>query len=255
MLLLIVICIFSLAFGLDENGKMEESCYADDPTPYRRFGTRTSYLVNSDLDDTEVSVPGCEPVMVWFLARHGTRAPSRDEIALMAQMLPGIKQDIYQAWVDGNSNMCQKDVNNLEEWSFNYTAADHKHLGEAGKKEHRELGQRWGKRLPTLLEDSQKITVRATYKQRTYDSAKAFLNGLYGHPVDFPQNIVTGNILTFYEQCPAYLYGVDANNRTFVEMNKLRSSPEYESMVQLVSDRVGVQMDREQVKIAYSICK
>ena len=49
------------------------SCYADETDPVRRMGQKTSYFVNENLDETEISIPGCQPIHLWFLARHGTR--------------------------------------------------------------------------------------------------------------------------------------------------------------------------------------
>ena len=41
------------------------------------FATKTSYFSVANLDDSPLEVEGCSPEMIWFLARHGTRNPSK----------------------------------------------------------------------------------------------------------------------------------------------------------------------------------
>ena len=81
------------------------------------------------------------------------------------------------------------------------------------------------------------------------------MTGLYGHPVDFPKNIVPTMVLSFYEFCPAYIEGVNSNNSTFIEKFKLRATKGYVEMVESVSARVGLEMETVDVEMAWAMCR
>ena len=162
------------------------------------------------------------------------------------------------AGVLGEADMCEEDILNLAAFSLNLTAADHKILYESGKQENRELGARWRRRLPALLGDPALTQTRATYKQRTYASAEAFLEGAYpGQSVTFPHIMVTDIMLRFHDFCPAYFCGVDQNpgNRTFAEMYEFMASPEYAAMEADVARRAGVRLSAEEVSLAWALCR
>lgn len=48
-------------------------------------------------------------------------------------------------------DLCDIDVEGIRNWTFNLTVEVESELTESGKLEHHELGQRFKKRLPTLL--------------------------------------------------------------------------------------------------------
>ena len=250
----IVLCILSM-ITLSLAEERMSSCYSTNMSPYRRMGQKSSYFINSNTDTGEITYPGCEPVMLWYLGRHGARRPSAGEIVEMKVELPALQTNILNASMHGYGQMCQEDIDHLRNWTFKWTEEDHKLLMESGVKEQMELGERWGQRLPSLLDDSHRIQVRATYKQRTWASAKSFLTGLYGHTVDFPQNIVPAMLLSFYEFCPAYMDGVDSNNNTFIEKYKLMAMQDYLDMVEAVSIRVGLEMNTADVEMAWAMCR
>ena len=119
--------------------------------------------------------------------------------------------------------MCEDDYINIGSYTFDLTSDDHKVifimekrknvkklvlrcdevfiffdqvLMESGKDEQRGLGARWINRLPTILDDPDLTQTRATYWQRTYGSAEAFLEGAYpGQNVTFPHIMDTDILL------------------------------------------------------------
>jgi len=48
-------------------------------------------------------------------------------------------------------DLCEADVDGIRNWKFNLTVEVESELTESGKLEHHELGQRFKKRLPTVL--------------------------------------------------------------------------------------------------------
>ena len=90
-----------LLFSISPISSLEESCYATNLNPYQRMGQKTSYFINENLDDSEISVDGCEPAMLWYLGRHGSRKPSRGEIEDYGSRLPDLQQRIVSAGLLG----------------------------------------------------------------------------------------------------------------------------------------------------------
>ena len=252
----IIIMIFTSFLLLTIKHVSSQSCYATNDNPYRRVGQKTSYFINENPDSSLIQVDGCEPRMLWYLGRHGARNPSDGEIEDYGERGPVLQERILAAGALGEGEMCEEDYINIGEYTFDLTAEDHKVLMESGKEEQRRLGSRWIRRLPSLLSDPDLTQTRATYKQRTYASAEAFLEGAYpGDNVTFPHIMVTDIMLRFHDYCPAYFYGVDQNNRTFAEEHKFMSSPEYLEMVEDVSRRAGVDMDTPDVTMAWALCR
>ena len=245
-----------LLSGIVSSVLSEESCYATNREPYRRVGQKSSYFINENLDDTEILVDGCQPRMLWYLSRHGARKPSAGEISDWIVRVPELQDRILTALTLGEGEMCEQDFLNIGDWVLDKTEDDHKILYESGKEEHRRLGARWSHRLPSLLQDPDLTQTRATYKQRTYGSAEAFLEGAFtGENVTFPHIMVTDIMLRFHDFCPAYFCGVDQSDRTFVEEHKFMEGPYYTAMVEDVSKRVGVQMNTEDVELAWALCR
>ena len=75
-------------------------------------------------DFSKVFVPGCKPVMFWFLARHGTRNPGKSDIERMRDKLPGIRDEIVAAWREGLGDMTEEDLNYLMDWTFDLEYED-----------------------------------------------------------------------------------------------------------------------------------
>ena len=207
-----------LLFGFLPIVLSEESCYATNREPYRRVGQKSSYFINENLEDTEILVEDCQPRMLWYLSRHGARKPSAGEISDWILRVPELQARVLSAMSLGEGEMCEEDFLNIGEWVLDKTEDDHKILYESGKEEHRRLGERWSHRLPSLLNDPELTQTRATYKQRTYASAEAFLEGAFtGENVTFPHIMVTDIMLRFHDFCPAYFCGVDQSDRQTTE--------------------------------------
>ena len=248
VLLTIFLCILSES--------RSEQCYANNPQPYQRMGQKSSYFINANLAEEEIRVEGCEPELLWYLGRHGARKPSDTEIEDYAVRAPELQARIVLAGLSGLGQLCLEDIDNLDLYTFDLTVADHKLLMESGAREQEELGARWRKRLPSLIKDPELMQTRATYKQRTYASAEAFLRGAYPDDnVTYPHVIVNDMLLRFYEFCPAYIEGVDGNNHTFEEKWKFMEEPAYQDMVLDVSARVGTSLSVSDVMMAWNLCR
>ena len=75
---------------------------------------------------------------------------------------------------EGRGKLCSADVKGIESWTFDLTIEDDSLLTEAGKLEHKLLGQRTKQRLPTLLGgkySSDEITEWYRYIKQSSDTS------------------------------------------------------------------------------------
>lgn len=67
-------------------------CYASDQDPYLQFGAKTSYEFSTGRtagpggQGNAKGIPGCRPILVWMVARHGAKNPSSSEIEKFRQI-------------------------------------------------------------------------------------------------------------------------------------------------------------------------
>ena len=65
-----------------------------------------------------LQVEGCQPVLAWVLARHGTRNPGDDDILEMADRLPGLRDEIVAAHEAGAGTLGEEEIIRMIEWTF-----------------------------------------------------------------------------------------------------------------------------------------
>lgn len=89
------------------------------------FCTKTSYLnVVSDKDVDMLDMETCDPVVLWVLARHGTRNPTEGDIIAFSTDLVELRDKMVMAWEEGKGGLTEEDIDKLLAWSFDITLAD-----------------------------------------------------------------------------------------------------------------------------------
>ena len=121
--------------------------------PYQLFGTWTSYFTIENNETIPIEIENCKPKSFWLFARHGSRNPGDKDLSLMKERVPLLQVAILNNHLNGNGQLCQNDLATLAQWIFDLTIDDAYLLVESGKKEMREMGQRFKIRFPTLFED------------------------------------------------------------------------------------------------------
>jgi len=71
-------------------------CQATETKPYIFHATKTSYELINNEDSSPVFVPGCQPIMFWMVARHGTRFPPAADVFRMKDRLPKLLKTIVE---------------------------------------------------------------------------------------------------------------------------------------------------------------
>jgi len=229
------------------------SVSASSDTSYQYFGTKTSYFVNANTDTSPVEIEGCQPALFWILARHGTRNPGDDDIPEMNDQLPGIRDQIVTAWSEGLGELEEEEILRFMEWEFSLTIEEESLLTESGKQEHMEMGDRWAKRLPDLLQDSTRTLVRSSTKSRCIESSKAFTYGAFGN--SFPDIQEDNHLLRFYSDCPKFQTEVDDNEETYAERDKFIASQVFQEMVERVNSKAGIPLTVSRIILIWDMCR
>jgi len=203
-------------------------------------------------DTSPVQLDGCNPVLLYDVARHGARIPNDDDVLSLQEGLPQIRDGIEAAWKEERGELTDDQVAAIVGWQLAVSPDQGGDLSEQGRQEHLGLGQRWRKRMRDLDISAQKTLVRSSHKKRCIDSAAAHLEGM---GLEGVQIQVDDELTRFYDFCPKYLKEVRKGEKTFVESNKLVQSQLWQDMLARVSMRAGVEMDTERLQLVWDICR
>ncbi|KAL0032203.1 hypothetical protein WJX77_010754 [Trebouxia sp. C0004] len=218
----------------------------------RHLCTKTPYEQRQSLSrgNSPTYLPKYEssqPLFTYWLARHGTRWPTKKRMQQIQELQNVFKlagQDAKQShsWINKWTNPFKDSI---------HLAG---HLHPKGVKEMQHMGQDFKKYL-VAIQDQDLLTsveVHATAKARTQDSAKAFMQGLYGGTHTYTDSQgkggITGHdrvvnvtkhgcnttytiharpkhqdpVLRFFDMCPAYDEYVAHIDADFLDAWKLQ---------------------------------
>ncbi|XP_068632185.1 multiple inositol polyphosphate phosphatase 1-like isoform X2 [Battus philenor] len=234
--------------------KSQETCLSAEEEPYLLFGTKTSYIfANKVFPNTRVQdVPGCQPIAIWLLSRHGSHNPETNETAAL-QALADLRNNIIANYRNGNfrntnQRICTSDLNLLERWVWSpgqnpSFAGD---LTSEGYISTQQLAQAWKQKYPGLLtENRHDYLFKYVDDLRSGTTFRAFSEGLFksqpgGSDVPKENDEKT---LKPYKYCPAWVKDVEQNNDTLRQMNTFQSKQEYREMLSNISLRLGFNYD------------
>ncbi|CAB3229789.1 unnamed protein product [Arctia plantaginis] len=245
----------------------QESCLSVQDDPYLMFGTKTAYLFANRDPRTKVhEVPGCEPIALFLLSRHGSHNPEADEINEL-QRLGDLKNNILTNYNNGNfrntnQRICSSDLNLLQRWQWNDRinstfAGD---LTTDGYMTTQQLAQAWKQKFPGLLTTNQHdYLFKFVNDRRSSNTYKAFTEGLFGDQAE-SVDISKENdekILRPYKSCPVWTKDVEENNITIAQLSIFESKQEYKEMISNISLRLGFNYDmqKETILRLYQMCR
>ncbi|PSN39586.1 hypothetical protein C0J52_18755 [Blattella germanica] len=239
---LIVLFIFYITLP----SLLSEKCFSRSQNLQYYLATKTPYRYTSNSNDSFIHYPGCEPLRIWMMIRHGTRYPSSKVIRLMRERLPQIRDSILQNHKSKRGKLCNEEIAELQAWSPHVEEADQKRLSHEGEDEMVELAERFQNRFPQILPEvynNSTFKFRHTATQRASESARHFAVGLFGRRVSryvwFPEAIYKDPILRFYKLCQRWRVEVDKNPESMFERIKFEEGPEMSTTLKDVSYRLG----------------
>ncbi|CAH1401394.1 unnamed protein product [Nezara viridula] len=211
------------------------------------LGTKTPYRIVAYTNDSTVEYPGCYPVKIFGIIRHGTRTPGNKVINKVKQIISTVKLSIdTKDTISFLKGLLWKSQAK-KEWSSLLSSDSEKFLTTEGENEMMLLAQRFQNRFPSLLPtmfSNNSYYFKYTDTQRTKESARRFTIGLFGEEgsdsVWFPKPPLHDPILRFYKLCDKWKKEVKKNPKTKYELNKYRTSPEVHNMLMQVSSRIGL---------------
>ncbi|XP_045497764.1 multiple inositol polyphosphate phosphatase 1-like [Colias croceus] len=258
------LALISLVQGQD----VRETCLSGDEEPYLMFGTKTAYTFSHKGIPVMRSheVPGCQPIAIWLLNRHGSHNPESDEISEL-QRLSDFKANVLSNYRNGNfrntnQRMCPSDVNLLERWEWNPRqnmtfAGD---LTTDGYISTQQLAQAWRSKFPGLLTDNKyDYLFKYVNDQRSSTTFRAFTEGLFrdqAESMDVPKES-DEKLLRPYKFCPAWTRDVEENNDTLTQLKTFSSKQEFKEMITNISLRLGFSYDvnYETILSMYEMCR
>ncbi|KAJ4432670.1 hypothetical protein ANN_21293, partial [Periplaneta americana] len=225
---------------------LSEKCFSRTQNTHLYLATKTPYRYLTNKNDSVIHYPGCNPIRIWMIVRHGTRYPSGKVIQKMRERLPQLRETVIQNHKSKRGKLCKEELAALQAWSPHVEEADEKRLAHEGEDEMVELAERFQNRFPQILSE---IYTNLTYKfrytatQRTTESARHFTIGLFGRRVSrhvwFPEAIYRDPILRFYKLCHRWRMEVDKNPLSMREKVKFEDGPEMVSALKDISSRLG----------------
>ncbi|KAL0046886.1 hypothetical protein WJX82_000945 [Trebouxia sp. C0006] len=156
------------------------SIFAQNYVVERHLSTKTPYEQRQSLSrgNSPAYSPkhgSSQPLFTYWLARHGTRWPTQKRMQQIQELqnvfkLAGQEAEQAHPWVNKWTNPFKDSI---------HLAG---HLHPKGVKEMQHMGQDFKKYLLAVKDQELLVSVEvhATAKARTQDSAKAFMQGLYG---------------------------------------------------------------------------
>lgn len=132
-------------------------------------------------------IAACEPIQMWILGRHGTRYAAPDDLIEMKKSIE-LRDKLVENYESGQmpeiGSLCISDFLELKNWTWDVSMETQSNfLNEQGWKDLVALARRYRKRYPSILGlpyTTDDYYFRHTFTQRTNQSCRAFIDGLFG---------------------------------------------------------------------------
>ncbi|XP_076292220.1 multiple inositol polyphosphate phosphatase 1-like isoform X1 [Lasioglossum baleicum] len=255
--LLLLLVLANLAYTRDS-----DYCFADESDPYLYMATKTAYHFVHAGKTRFQDVPNCRAEQVWMLATHGTRCASRMEILEMISLTEVQSQIINNHESRGNGHLCDRDLENLKRWKpDDYLVIERAEvLTPQGVEDMRLLARRLQSNFPHLLQTSAGNITLDNYVFKTAEgrtSMDQFIKGLFGDTAAMLGEEVSVNdtLLSAYRTCN--IWDVESNNVSVVEVSRFEEEPQFQSLIQNVSRRLGFlyPIPKRSILTMYDVCR
>ena len=258
---IIILCAFSFS-GLGNKSQAAKRFYAHKVT----FSTKTPYKYEENTDVVVEKPKRCRATQLNMVFRHGTRYPSENDIIKIDKMLGVLKR--FQHNKEFVKALSKINVTLENPYKVNLE----KDLAAVGDNELYNIGKRYQKRFPELLENNFRVNefkFKSTCKARSSQSAYAFALGFlegYGpigndkvQPVPIEINPCNNDSsLRYYDLCTKYQKRVEDNDTALIEETKFMSGKEVNGVVEKVKANLQLQKEENitsaEVRMMYLLC-
>lgn len=142
-------------------------------------------------------MPGCKPISLWGLVRHGKRNPGENFVYKMLDATV-IKDYIKRSYEKGDGHMCAQDVENLINWVSDEDTFRNVHqIANEGYEEMAGLGHRFSAVFKDLIMNSEKknYTLRSAYGHWLENSVRGFIQGIGNESLVIEQSNKTYDVM------------------------------------------------------------
>jgi hypothetical protein len=146
--LVLLFSVLFLVFATDPSSS--ETCISDPANDkrciHRLYGTKTTYKNSRDLikevsTAQPINLENCQTVSLYVFKRHGIRYPDGEDIPDMEKTLNKIRDQVLIAASEGNTSLCDFDVESLRKWKINMNPEDDNLITRSGEQEIAEVGK------------------------------------------------------------------------------------------------------------------
>ncbi|XP_037908832.1 multiple inositol polyphosphate phosphatase 1-like isoform X2 [Hermetia illucens] len=270
----IVVINYQNVFGKKHFGAAccEEYCYSTDKVQehMKHRSSSTAYQLVKGIDYFDQSgIPNCKPVRFWFLSRHGTRLPGKEEI----EGIPGLvslRDNIIENYevkktAPAKGALCGQDLELLKNWvvNENITMDKNQYLTDQGWNDLKGIAEDYKEAYPTLLGREYEPSEYAFHhsgNQRTEASMMAFIEGLFGpgasENISQPAQYANDTFLLPAKYCPAWSTGLSKINEPGSETSNFIASSRVAQMLTDIGKRLGFDepLTFKQVQLIYNMC-
>ncbi|XP_017472735.1 PREDICTED: multiple inositol polyphosphate phosphatase 1 [Rhagoletis zephyria] len=262
----LLISILALSFLQIFVHGQDDYCFGKDTERLqtRHFTSKTAYqIIKGTHIEKEYLVPGCKPKKMWILHRHGTRLPTTKTIKA-APRLDILRDEIVKNYrvrrtrPDTNA-LCQEDLIFLGMWKWNnsITVDQEEYLTSQGYEDLKGTAKTYQRYYGDILTKNYNNTYykfRHTNTQRTTESFKAFVEGLFGQnnnvqPEPIPEQDL---LLRPYDYCESWR-AHDYSSESY----KFKHSAIWNKTTADISKRLGFQYSLESmdVELMWDMCR
>lgn len=236
------------------------------PYPFEGYlGTRTPYRIVGNTSFDQIQYKGCKPLKIWMIIRHGTRNPSEQNIGLMKNRLPQIRDLLLEKIKSPTDMIRGRDIDQFRKWKSKFQEDEEMNLAPEGEEEMIILAERMQSRFPEVFDkiySNTSYNFKFTFSQRTKKSAIAFAKGLFGKralkDIYFPEPVKRDPILRFYQNCDKWQKDIKKNDSAMGEVFAFDNSAPMRQTVNDINARLGLKGDDKlsvaDVKLIYHTC-
>lgn len=241
---------------------MATYCWHNNVDDYKcRLTSRTPYRFIANYDDSPLEYEGCTAQKIWLIVRHGARYPGKKYISSLLGQLPQLKNAILNNYHMNKTYLTAEDARLIAQWKPSFNASDIMKLTEEGECELLDLGERYQARFPSLFPetyDNQTYKFKYTNTQRTRESARNFVAGLFGwhnsQRVLYPQAEDKDPILRFYKRCPRWQETIHDNPAAQKEKHEFLKTDAALKAIAEISEHIGLQVNYTTARLIHIMC-
>ncbi len=174
----------------------------------------------------------------------------------MNAILPQLVEDILSR---NNSWLCDSDKAKLKNWQSRLKPEYDTLLTVKGRAQQQQLGKRMQKRLPDLMKKIEhhiQVSVQTTEKERTQESALAYLDGFVDYLANKPNltvNYGEDYLLKFPDICARYNQIVKGNKTACPEIKQFEASREYLNVMDTFRKRLNTTLNYPNGNLLYEL--